>query len=269
MVGAVPWIHRIPPDPTGRDTMSAQHTRRPLIGVTAGTGRMMSGAWEGHQVVTLTAHYVEALRAAGARPVIIAAQDGWSEDEIAELDGLVLSGGADLDPAAAGEEPLPTDLPADAGRDSFEISLYRAARRAGVPVLGVCRGLQLICRAEGGSLLRHLPTDVPEHPRCDERPTPVTVQVEADSDTALALGTGPSVLAYHHQAVAEIGSGLRVSARHSSGVVMGVEATAGSLVIGVQWHPELDAEGRGLFATLVRAARHRHADASGVAAGLR
>lgn len=251
--------------------MSARTSRRPLIGVTAGTSRMMSGAWEGHEAVTLTAHYVRALREAGARPVVIAAQDGWDAEEVAELDGIVLSGGSDLDPAGEGRAPRSSDLPADPERDAFETALYRAAREAGVPVLGICRGLQLINRAAGGTLLRHLPEDVPAHPVCSQRPTAVEIRVEADSDTALAVGTAPTVLAYHHQAVDRIGSGLRVSARHASGVVMGLEATGGSVVIGVQWHPELETdqgEGRGVFASLVRAARHRAEDCTGVAAGL-
>src|SRR5690606_14533009 len=86
----------------GKDNIMAQRTRRPLIGVTAGTTAMMSGAWAGHDAVRVNDSYVQALRAAGARAVIIAPQDDWSDEEVAELDGLVLTGGTDLDPAAWG-----------------------------------------------------------------------------------------------------------------------------------------------------------------------
>src|SRR5699024_8509013 len=132
----------------GKDNIMAQRTRRPLIGVTAGTRTMMSGAWAGHDAVAVNEHYVRALRAAGARPVTVAPQDEWTDGELAELDGLGLAGGTDLDPAAWGEGALPTDMAPDPERDAFETGLYRAARRAGVPVLGICRGLQIIVIAE-------------------------------------------------------------------------------------------------------------------------
>ncbi|MGY5763674.1 gamma-glutamyl-gamma-aminobutyrate hydrolase family protein [Brachybacterium sp. DNPG3] len=246
-------------------------TRRPLIGVTAGASRMMSGAWEGHRVVTVTEHYVRAIREAGARAVIIAPQDEWTDEEVAELDGLVLTGGTDLDPALLGETPLPTDMTPDPERDAFETALYRAARRAEVPVLGVCRGLQIITVAEGGSLHRHLPVDLPAHPTTGLAPVQVDVEIDADSDVALALGTSAEVTAYHHQGVREVAGDLRIVARHASGLPLAVEAVDGAPVIAVQWHPELDApraEGEGLFAALVGAIRHREDARSTLVAGL-
>lgn len=200
---------------------------------------MMTGAWEGHRGVTLVEHYVTALRAAGARPVILAPQDAWTAEEIAELDGLLLSGGADLDPAHYGAAPRSTDLPVDPERDAWEISLYRTAREAGVPVLGICRGLQVIVVAEGGDLHQHLPEDLPAHPVTGERVTAVDVQIDADSDLALAVGTGTQVFAYHHQGVRQLRGALRPVARHASGLVVAVESTRGAPVLGVQWHPEL------------------------------
>jgi putative glutamine amidotransferase len=237
--------------------MAQRAARRPLIGLTAGATEMMSGAWAGHRSVVLTEHYVEALRLAGARPVVIAPQDAWTAEEIAELDGLVLTGGADLDPASYGAEAKATDLPSDPERDAFETALYRAAREAAVPVLGICRGLQIIAVAEGGDLVQHLPEDVPEHPACNQAPTMVDVTITPDSDLALALGTGAQVTAFHHQAVRTVPAGLRPVAQHASGVVLGLEATEGSPVLAVQWHPELDHVGAGdsghveLFESLV------------------
>lgn len=237
--------------------MAEHRTRRPLIGVTAGTTRLMAGAWEGHDAVVLTQHYVDALRAAGARPVILAPQDAWTDEEIAELDAVVLTGGTDLDPASYGESADGTGFAPDAERDAFEIALFHAARRAGVPVLGICRGLQLIAVACGGSLLRHLPRDLPAHPVTGEQVTSVEVALDAASDVAVAIGTRATVQAFHHQGVATFGEGLRVVARHESGLALALEATEGSPVLAVQWHPELDAregDGDGIFAALVTAA---------------
>lgn len=224
--------------------MARHSTRRPLIGITAGTTRMMSGAWAGHDAVTLTEHYVRALREAGARIVILSPQDLWTEDELAELDGLVLSGGRDLDQ-------------------------YALARRAGVPVLGICRGLQIIAAAEGGALHQHLPEDVEAYPTTGLEPTEVDVELSAASDLALALGTRARVTAYHHQAVREVPPALRAVGSHAaSGVVLALEAVAGSPVLAVQWHPELGEAGAGLFDHFVATARAASA-AGTVRAGVR
>lgn len=248
----------------------AQRTssRRPLIGVTAGASRMMSGAWAGHDAVTVTGHYVEAIRAAGGRPVIIAAQDEWTDDEVAELDAVVLTGGTDLDPARFGQDPLATDMAPDSARDAFETALYHSARRVGLPVLGICRGLQIIVIAEGGALHRHLPLDVPAHPATGLAPTRVEAQVEIDSDLAMALGTSTEVTAYHHQGVKDVAGQLRVVARHDSGLPLAVEASCGAPVLAVQWHPELDTDQAGIFESLITAVRHRKAVPDQAAAGL-
>lgn len=237
--------------------MQQRRARRPLIGVTAGTREMMTGPWAGHEAVQLTAAHVRAVEAAGARAVILAPQDPWSDEELAELDGIVLTGGTDLDPALYGGSERPTDLPADRARDAFELSVYRAARRVGLPVLGICRGMQLTVVAEGGKLIQHLPTDLPEHPTTGEEPTPVDAQIDAASDTALAVGTHARVTAYHHQGAAEPTGDLRVVARHESGLPLAVEASRGGFLIGVQWHPEIDPTGPGVFGALVDAVRAR------------
>lgn len=249
--------------------MTQRTSRRPLIGITAGTRPMMDGAWAGHDAVVLTEHYVRAVRAAGARPVILSVQDVWTDEELAELDGIVLTGGSDLDPASYGGADLPTALPSDPARDAFETALYRAARRIGVPVLGICRGLQLITVAEGGDLHQHLPHDLPEHPQAEERPTEVAVEVEPDSDLALALDGRSTVTAYHHQGVAAVPAALRVVARHASGLPMALEAASGSPVLAVQWHPELDPDGHGLFVALVEAITQRAEVEDGALTGLR
>lgn len=248
--------------------MQQRSARRPLIGVTAGTREMMAGPWAGHEAVQLTAAHVRAVEAAGARAVILAPQDPWSEEELAELDGLVLTGGTDLDPALYGAQARPTDLASDPARDAFELELYRTARRLGLPVLGICRGMRLIVVAEGGALHQHLPDDLPAHPVTGERPTPVAVEIDAASDVALAVGTRAEVTAYHHQGALEPTGELRVVARHASGLPLAVEASRGALLLGLQWHPELDATGPGVFAALVAAVRERAAVSGGVRSGL-
>ena len=191
--------------------------------------------------------------------MILAPQD-WSDEEVAELDAIVLTGGTDLDPAAWGAAPLGTDMTPDPERDAFETGLYRAARRAGVPVLGICRGLQIIVIAEGGELHRHLPEDLPAHPATGQRPTRVQARIDAASDLALALGTCAEVTAFHHQGIRAVRGDLRTVARHDSGLVLAVEAVSGSNVLGVQWHPEIDGEaGAGVFESLLTAIRHRDA----------
>src|SRR5699024_2176001 len=179
----------------GKDNIMAQRTRRPLIGVTAGTRTMMSGAWAGHDAVAVNEHYVRALR---------------------------------------------------------------AARRSGVPGLGICHGLQVIVSAEGGELHRHLPVDPPAHPATGQEPTRVETDVDAASDLGLALGTRAEVTAYHHQGIRAVRGDLRVVARHDSGLPLAVEADSGSNVLGVQWHPEIDGEGgAAVFESLLTAIRHR------------
>ncbi len=249
----------------------AQHrtARRPLIGVTAGSSTMMSGAWAGHDAVTLTTHYVTALRAAGARVVILAPQEEWSTEELSELDAIVLTGGTDVDPARYGKHLESTGFAPDPERDAFEIALYRTARQINLPVLGICRGLQLIVIAEGGSLHSHLPVDLPACPRTDTTPTTVEVSTRIDSDVALALGERTEVTAFHHQGIDRVPAALRVVARHRSGLPLAVEGREGALLLGVQWHPELDLDGHGLFRALVTAVASRAEVGTIPAPGLR
>lgn len=253
--------------------MDAPRSRRPLVGVTAGEMQMAEGAWAGHRAIALTEHYTRALRAAGARPIVLGPQDPWGPQEVTDLDALVLTGGTDIDPAAYGQAPLPTDLAPNPERDAFEISLYRAARRASIPVVGICRGLQIIALADGGRLHRHLPVDLPAHPRTGEQVTAVDVEIDAASDLALAVGTRARVAAFHHQGVAEAPASLRVVARHASGLPLALEARGGAPVIAVQWHPELDARerrGEGILGALVAtASNHLVGERTAPAGGLR
>lgn len=234
--------------------MTERSQRRPLIGITAGVAEMMTGAWAGHRALSLTEHYGEAVRRAGARPVILTQGDDWSAEELAELDGIIFSGGSDIDPALYGASPCDTDLGVSPERDAWELALYQTSRAAGVPILGICRGLQLIVVAEGGGLHQHLPLDVPHHPVVCQKPTAVEVTIAPDSDLALSTQHGSEVLTYHHQGIKSVPPTLRPVASHSSGLILAVEGTSGAPLIAVQWHPELREETRGVVQHFVEVA---------------
>lgn len=189
-------------------------------------------------------NYSEAVAQFGGLPLMVAnLSPELAEDYLNGIDGVLLTGGVDVDPTFFGEEPHPLLGLVDLSRDHFELALYRAARARGLPVLGICRGHQLINVASGGTLHQHIPA------------LPKTVQHEQ-----LGIGGSPShgvvleptsILAeafaqerirtnsYHHQAVHKLGKGLRVTGRSADGLAEVVESTEGSFVLGVQWHPEM------------------------------
>ena len=152
------------------------------------------------------------------------------------LDALVLQGGADISPLAYGEEPLKPEWAGDPVRDRYEIELVRAFTEAGKPVLGICRGAQLINVALGGSLHQ----DVPAHRSDDYDQHAHEVRLEPGSGLARLYGeTGPRrVVSIHHQAIKRLAPGLRVEARADDGVIEAVRGTGASYICAVQWHPE-------------------------------
>lgn len=189
-------------------------------------------------------NYSEAVVEAGGLPLMVAnLEPALAEGYAAAADALLLTGGGDIDPARFGAAPDQELGSVDPERDAFELELYRAFREAGKPVLGVCRGVQLINVAHGGTLHQHLPavSATWQHDQRDYRGLPShEVQVEAGSLLARAFGsTTIRTNSYHHQAVDQVGAGLKVVARAGDGIVEAVEAEAGSLVLGVQWHPEM------------------------------
>lgn len=189
-------------------------------------------------------NYSLGVAAAGGLPTMVAATDpALAEAYAASHDGLLLTGGVDVDPGAFGALPERDLGEVDERRDLFELALYAAFRAAGKPVLGICRGIQMINVAEGGTLHQHLPA-VPgtfQHGQRDLRGEPLhPVTLAADSTLARAFGrTLIKTNSYHHQAVDRVGAGLEVVARAGDGVVEALEATSGSFVLGVQWHPEM------------------------------
>jgi putative glutamine amidotransferase len=159
-----------------------------------------------------------------------------SRDYAQALEGLVLQGGADISPLAYGEEPLKPEWAGDPLRDGYEIELVRAFTAAGKPVLGICRGAQLINVALGGSLHQ----DIPAHRSDDYDQHAHEVRLEPGSGLARLYGeTGPRrVVSIHHQAIKRLAPGLKVEARAEDGVIEAVRGTGAGYVCAVQWHPE-------------------------------
>ncbi len=197
----------------------------------------------------LPTRYADSVRAAGGVPVLLppgaADPDAEAAAVVARVDGLLLSGGTDVDPALYGALRHPATQPARPDRDRWELALTRAALDAGVPVLGICRGMQLLDVALGGTLEQHLPDRVGSTMHCPSvgEHARHTVTVAAGSTLAALLGAGEhDISTYHHQAVDRLGSGLAPAARAADGVVEALELP-GRWVVGVQWHPESDGGG--------------------------
>lgn len=188
-------------------------------------------------------NYSQAVAAAGGLPLMVAAlEPEQAEGYVDVADALVLSGGVDVDPARYGAVPAPELGRVDERRDAFELALYRAFRQAGKPVLGVCRGLQLINVAEGGTLHQHVPAleGALQHEQVDHRGTPLhPVSLEEGSRLARAFGRlEVRVNSYHHQAIDRLADTLEATATAPDGLIEAFEARSG-FVLGVQWHPEM------------------------------
>jgi putative glutamine amidotransferase len=211
---------------------------KPRIGVTTTPGTV-----DDHFVERVDRSLVDAVLRAGGVPFglpVLALAD--VEVALLALDGLLLTGGGDVDPTRYGALPAPEVFGIDPGRDAFEAALVLAAARAGLPVLGICRGCQVMNVALGGSLVQHIPAVTGrDHYRKDLSLVTVHgVRVTPGSLLAGVVGaTNIDVNSLHHQAVDRLGDGLRAVAWSDDGVVEGVEAAAPARLLGVQWHPEL------------------------------
>ena len=220
--------------------------RAPNIGVTCNVEVVKYGLWtEPAAMVPLT--YVRAIARAGGRPLLIAPTPADLADpsELLDLlDGVLVTGGADIDPAAYGEQPHAETAPVTADRDAFELSIVRAAVERDLPCLGVCRGMQVVNVAYGGALDQHLADRLERDIHRGEAGEFAghRVEVEPGSLAAVAAGaTSVAVKSYHHQGVARVGEGLTVSARaEGDGTVEAIEDARRRFVLGVLWHPEED-----------------------------
>jgi putative glutamine amidotransferase len=231
--------------------------RIPSIGVTCNVEVVRYGIWtEAAAMVPLT--YVGAVARAGGRPLLIAPTPHDLADPgglLDLLDGVLVTGGADIDPGAYGAEPHPATDPATAERDRFELALVRAAAERDMPCLGVCRGMQIVNVAYGGTLEQHLADRLADdvHRGPEGSFSGHAVDVEPGSLAALAAGaTRVAVRSYHHQGIARVGAGLTVTARAAGDATAeAVEDATRRFMLGVLWHPEEDEADR-LIAAFVR-----------------
>lgn len=235
----------------------------PVVAVSA-----TSGPWHGAERVRLHVNYVRSTEAAGLSPAVVPPLDSpdAAHAVLARCAGLILTGGEDVDPARYDARPHARAGAPNARRDATELALFHAARERRLPVLAVCRGIQLANVALGGTLIQDIPSERPggvaHDQEADQHRRTHPVAVVPGSRLAGALGaTALDVNSYHHQAVDRLAPGLVVTATAPDGIVEGVEATDASWwMVGVQWHPEdLTTDGqpwdRGLFATFARVVR--------------
>jgi putative glutamine amidotransferase len=227
---------------------------RPLIGISTYREQARWGFWD-VPAVLLPATYADAVAACGGEPVLLPT-GSISAGVVARLDGLVLAGGADIDPARYGRPPGEHTTVVRPDRDAAELAVLAAALARDLPLLAVCRGMQLLNVLLGWDLVQH-PPDVPGAALHQAGPGVFARrEVRTVPGTALAGLLGPAAPAdcHHHQALDRVADGLTPAAWAEDGVLEAVEATGSRFCVGVQWHPEAG-EDRRLFGALVRAAQ--------------
>lgn len=227
--------------------------------------------WE-QEALLLSRSYVEAVQSAGALVLMLAPDERLIDDpeEALELiDGLMLAGGADIDPAAYGAERHPQTVETVPERDRFEIALVRAAIERDMPVLGICRGMQLINIAYGGTLLQHLPERFGHHEHLRVAGTFDGADHDVDliegSLAARAAGeTHHATKSHHHQGVDRLGEGLSITGSSAmDGLPEAIEMPGRRFVLGVQWHPEADVASQ-VVGALVKEAERRMGEQAAV-----
>ncbi len=222
-------------------------------------------SWEEQNKITINQDYLESVYRAGAMPVLLPITSDLREMErlLDQVDGLLLTGGLDVDPSRYGEEKLPCCGSCSACRDRMEFPLCRMALERDMPVLAICRGMQLLSCVLGGTLWEDIALQAGsalQHARYDA-PDAAVHEVSVKPDTRLHAIVGTDVLSVnsrHHQGIRHLGGGLAVSAVAPDGLVEAVELPGKRFVVGVQWHPEsLSAgmpEAQAIFDAFVRAA---------------
>ena len=237
---------------------------RPAIGISTPLTHASYGVWNQPSAV-LPAGYVEAVRRAGGLALMVAPEPELVADPdelLHRLDGLIVSGGVDVDPASYGAEPHPETQGSTPDRDAFEIALIRRAVEIDLPVLGICRGMQVLNVALGGTLFQHLPETFghEDHRRVPGNFDEADHDVRLAPDSLVALAAGEllhTTKSHHHQGVDGVGAGLVVTG-HSAidDLVEAIELPDRRFVLGVQWHPEADERSQVIGALVSAAAEY-------------
>lgn len=231
---------------------------RPVIGICAAIERARWGAWD-TLVLLSPRNYSLAVQREGGLALILSPDDAVAEDPeqlLDMLDGLILAGGSDVDPASYGQAPAPETSGTSADRDRFEIALARAALERDMPVLGICRGMQLLNVACGGTLVQHI-DDIGTHRHTPGEFSDHEVELEPESLAARVAGAERvAVKSHHHQGVERLGDGFEVTGRDSGDLIEAIEIPEQQFALGVLWHPEEDEQSR-VIGALVEEARMR------------
>lgn len=233
---------------------------RPLVGITTYVVPAAFGVWQLESA--LVPHdYVRAVEAAGGRPLLVPPSEQGVDETLEALDGLIFSGGSDLDPDLYQQPRHPETTGIVPERDRAEIALMRSALERDLPLLAICRGSQVLNVALGGDLHQHLPDLVGD---VAHKQTPGTfarhdVSVAAGSELHELLGERHAVMSHHHQGLDRLGEGLRVSASDADGTVEALELPGARFVLGVLWHPEAGEDARLFEALVAEAAAYRAA----------
>lgn len=235
--------------------------RMPVIGVTTYHPAASWGTWRDVEADLLPAAYAQSVAAAGGVALLVPplATPEAARAAVAAIDGLIVAGGEDVNPARYGQEPDPHVRSWSDARDASELLLLDAADAVELPVLGICRGMQVMAVHSGGTLIQHLPDAIghAHHASSANMFADTGVTVEDSCRISALLPSTLTVSSHHHQAVAEH-PGFVETARDADGVLQAMEAPGERFVVAVQWHPE-QRDDAGLFAGLVQAARRRSA----------
>lgn len=249
----------MPPSQTGSGCVALSGSNQPVVGLTTYLQRAVTGVWD-VKAAFLPEVYFASVIAAGGIATLLPPQR--VSNEIAHrvldgIDGLIIAGGLDVDPARYGQAAHETtDRPSEI-RDEWETALLTAAIERELPFLAICRGAQVLNVALGGTLHQHLPDVIgsTKYQLGNGEFAKVDVQIDTDSRVGRLVGDDLTVEVYHHQAIDLIAPGLRVTARSHDGVIEAVELDSVPFGVAVQWHPEQSPEDVRLFAGLVDAAR--------------
>jgi len=231
---------------------------KPVVGITAYVTVAKFGDWELESAL-VPMDYVRAVERAGARALLVPPSTDGIEETLDAVDGLIFSGGSDLDPALYGQTVHAETTGIVAERDSGELALLKGALDRDLPVLAICRGSQVLNVLLGGDLVQHLPEVVGHegHKQTSGRFEVHEVEVEIGTQLDELVGGEVLVKSHHHQGFGRLGEGLRVAARAEDGTIEAIENPSHRFAVGVLWHPEAGEDRRLFDALVAEAVRYR------------